>query len=289
MTLLFLSLLALFGAIALGQLLWAFKASPTERDSSSDHHQLLNWYQTQLQELTRQRQQQEISARLYEQNTLALQRELLQTTASTKPMTATPLITTPYAWLLALCLLAASMGLYWSQESASQLINHYQSARKTAQAEQFLTTLGGTNKVIAALQAQLTTHPDDPRGWYLLGRLYFSANQFPAAIKALQRANTLLPQQTDTELSLAEAYTLNHQADNALAAEQLLQQILQREPQNPGALNLQALIAYQAHRYQQAIDIWQKLWVQVPPNSDTAKALASAIDKARTDQRRATP
>ena len=284
MTLLFATLLGGFCLLALGQIILAFKSAPaTPIDSTDSTISLQKWYQQQADELVHQAEHHEIKPSLYHQNLLALKRELLN--AQPSKVHAKPTITLPFGLSLALGLfvVALSAGFYWQQGSAQQLIKTYQSAQKTAQAEQFLQTMGGKQAIKAKLHAQLKRHPTDAQGWYLLGRLYFNDGEYAPAIAALNHANTLKPNNSETELTLAEALTLSQQQPSR--AQQLLDDLLKREPENPGALNLNALIAYQNHHYQRAIDLWQHLWEQIPPNSETAKALQSAIQKAQHDEK----
>ena len=279
MTLLFATLLTVFCLLALGQIILAFQRTPaTPVDSTT---LLQNWYQQQADELAMQAKLHEIKPSLYHQNLLALKRELLNAQPSLAYAKAPT--TLPFRLIVPLGLLvvALSAGFYWQQGTAQQLIKTYQSAQITEQAEQFLQTMGGKQAIIAKLQAQLKRYPTDAQGWYLLGRLYFNDGEYGPAIAALNHANTLKPKQSETELTLAEALTLSQQQPSV--AQQLLDDLLKREPENPGALNLSALIAYQNHHYQRAIDLWQHLWEQIPPNSETAKALQSAIQKARHD------
>ncbi len=281
MTLLFAAMLSLFCLIALGQLLWSSQR-PTPTLTSSTDLNLRAWYQSASQELNQQLTRAEISQVLYDQNYLALQREYLitQTQAST-PAFATHAHLT-IRLLLSVTLIAASSGFYWQQGSAPALVDFYHAQKTSRQAEAVLNTLGGSHKVITLLQAQLKKHPSDSRAWYLLGRLYFTDNQYSLAIDAFSHANILLPNQRDVQLSLAESCYLSGR--HAAKAAYYLHQVLNLDPNNPGALNLTALIAYQDKHYQHAIDLWQQLLRQVPENSDTAKALLSAIDKARHAQ-----
>lgn len=249
--------------------------------TSLEPNSLNTWYQTQVQELACQRQQQEISQDLYQQNLLALQRELLLSQSPSDPASTTPALAR-YSWLcLALLAVVLSLSFYGYQGSALTLIEHYQTLHKNQQTEQFLKTIGGVDQLENALHSRLQRNPNDAHGWYLLGRLYLHDNQWAKAIAALTDANRLQPNNTDTQLSLAEALYLHHQPQQAQQTKTILQALLRRDPSNPGALNLLALLAYQEQHYQRAIDMWQALWNQMPADSDAAITLQKAIQRAR--------
>jgi cytochrome c-type biogenesis protein CcmH len=280
MIILFITSLLLCSAIVLGQLIYPFYRHQTA-NSIKTTNPLTDWYQTQVQELDFQRHNHEISQELYQQNLVALQRELLLSQSPSQPWAVMQTLPS-YGWaLVALLCTGLSLGFYWQQGSASDLIQHYQTQNANQQAEHYLQTIGGVPQLQNALRQRLQHNPNDAHGWYLLGRLALHDNQWQEAIEAFDRANGLQPNQPNTLLSLAEALYLSHQPQAAQRAKTVLQPLLQRDPSNPGALNLLALFAYQEQHYQRAIDLWQALLNQAPAGSDTASALQKAIGQAR--------
>lgn len=268
----FIGVVALFAVLAVAQISYPLWRHPST-DVIAD---LLPWYQQQQQQLTEQWSQHQISDRLYQQNTLALQRELLNSQSAPVELVP-PLFAKAWVSVVSVTLVCLSLVFYWQQGTVQWL---KPSTKESSQ--QLLQQMGGIQSVMAALQQRLQQHPNDAYGWYLLGRLYVNNNQMPSAIEALTRANRLQPQQSSIELSLAEALYLSHHSIQQQHAKHLLNQLLQRDPNNPGALNLLALLAYQQHDYAKAIELWQKAWAQVPTNSETAQALQRAIKQAQT-------
>ena len=57
--------------------------------------------------------------------------------------------------------------------------------------------------------------------------------------------------------------------------------MLQRNPNQPDAIAMLATDAFEQDDFQQAIDYWQHLLDLIPPQSDEAKAIRRAINKAR--------
>jgi cytochrome c-type biogenesis protein CcmH len=56
---------------------------------------------------------------------------------------------------------------------------------------------------------------------------------------------------------------------------------LKLDPDNAKALGLAANAAFEAKEYQQAIDYWQSLANQVPPNSEVAQTITERITEAK--------
>ena len=133
--------------------------------------------------------------------------------------------------------------------------------------------MGNINEIISRLKKQVFLHPKDAQGWYLLGQLYFSQNQFTNAEAAFNKAEILAPNRKDIFIQKIEAAYLS----NNPKLPELLNQALKNAPDDPSLLNIQALIFYQQKKYDQALNIWQNLLLQAPKNSDAANALEQAI------------
>jgi len=142
--------------------------------------------------------------------------------------------------------------------------------------------MGGEQGVVAKLKQRLQSQPNDAKGWYYLGRIYFSQNNFSAAASAFNRANQLQPDDESLLVQLAESSYLSHDTKLQQEAKTELQKALKLNPQDPAALNLSALMLYHENKYQAAINIWQNLLAIAPEGSDTANALQAAIAQANT-------
>lgn len=108
---------------------------------------------------------------------------------------------------------------------------------------------GSIANIISALKEKIQHDPNNPQGWYLLGKLYLSQQQFLLAAKSLQKANILLPNDPKIMQSYNES------------------------------LNLLALDAYQQKHFAQAISYWLTLRKNFAAGSDAYKAITSIIDK----------
>jgi len=123
---------------------------------------------------------------------------------------------------------------------------------------------------------------EDSTGWYLLGRLYSSIENFDQAAYAFDRANRLDP--NDPQIMIQYALALYFTNGNTLNAEgkALLDQILTSEPNQPDALNLLAVDAYQREDYETAIAYWRQLLAMFFADQQAQQALMTSISQAQS-------
>ncbi len=141
--------------------------------------------------------------------------------------------------------------------------------------------LGSPQQVILQLQQHLKQYPQSAEGWYLLGRLYASQQQFNNANIAFAHAYQLAPHNVDVLFNYAQALSLQNNDHITNQAAKLLQEILILQPDNDAARNLLAIYAYQQQNYQSAINLWEKVLSHSSLNSADAQALVKAIAKAQ--------
>lgn len=139
------------------------------------------------------------------------------------------------ALLIILPIIAYTM--YW-QLGAYQQMRAVAIAKQNAQAAQVLRKeLGTPDNVIALLKQRLAQDPNSARGWFLLGRLYASQQNFDLAAQAFAKADQLQPNDPATLFQYAQALYLTQHSLQGKPTE-LLQQLLKLQPQNDRAKNL---------------------------------------------------
>ena len=164
---------------------------------------------------------------------------------------------------------------YWGSWSAWNTYEIKQ--EKLKQAKQFLATIKSPTELIEKLKTQLIHDPDNANGWYLLARMYANQNSFSDAKKAIKRAYKLNP----AELKLALYYVdilmqmNNQQFDRK--AQHIVNAILIKNPNQPDALAMQAIDAFNRKNYELAEKNWLLLLKLVPDNSKEARALKKAL------------
>lgn len=174
--------------------------------------------------------------------------------------------------LLAIPALALSLYLKWG---ASQALAQQAAIQKT------MAEFKSPDQLIEKMQAILKKRPNSTRGWFLLGRLYFSLGKFQDAANAFAKAHALEPKDTAITLQYAQALFFSGNGAAKTQAVQLAKQVLTVEAKSEAAINLLALTAYQQGHYQAAIDYWQQLLVNYAPDSNEANTLREAITKAQ--------
>lgn len=178
-------------------------------------------------------------------------------------------------------LIAGSSFGYWQWGSQQKWVDFLKQQDMQQRAQAVMASLSGPQELIDKLKNHLQYQPDSARGWYLLGRLYASQNQWNHAYQSFSKARKL-----DSE---DEAITVNyaiglwqtlHQKFTP-DVRQLFQLILKKNPNQPDALSMLAMDAYQQHDYHQAIDYWSALLLLVPQDSSESKVIRKAILKSR--------
>lgn len=140
----------------------------------------------------------------------------------------------------------------------------------------------GMDQAVAGLVAKLEKSPDDATGWALLGRAYQSMQRFAEARDALKRAHDLLPEDNNLLVEYAQALALSGPEQRIEGESRtLLDRALAADPANQRALWLLGISEYQAQRYPQAIDAWNRVLAQLPAGSNVAQSIQDRIADAR--------
>ncbi len=184
--------------------------------------------------------------------------------------------------IFALVLLVMPLLGYYYWGAGFEWRGYQQELAKQEQVKALLKTVQGSPQaLITKLKARLAQQPESARGWYLLGRLYASQEDWQQAYSAYAKAYQLDPMNEGTAISYAQSlWQLNHQQfnDNIRG---LFQSVLHKNANQPDALAMLAMDAFLGHAYKQAIDYWQRLLNILPPQSEDALAIRKAIAKAQ--------
>ena len=136
-------------------------------------------------------------------------------------------------------------------------------------------------ELVGKLAAKLAQEPNNPEGWVMLGRSYMALNQYPKAIEAFDRATQLDSENVALLLAYAEAIAGSSGNNFTGQAAVLVDKAYSLEPENPNALWMSGIAAYQRGDYASALDRWVKVQGMLTPQSSELEAVSSAIDDAR--------
>lgn len=135
---------------------------------------------------------------------------------------------------------------------------------------------------IGSLRAKLDKNPNDADGWLLLGRAYESMGRNADGRQALEKAYALTKDRPAIEIAYAEALALNSPERRIDGKPlEMIRHALQVEPNNQDGLWLLGMSDYQQGRYAEAIASWEKIRVQLGPDSDVLQSVTGMIADAR--------
>ncbi|STX50874.1 cytochrome c type biogenesis protein CcmH [Legionella busanensis] len=185
-------------------------------------------------------------------------------------------------FIICLALIISFAYYRWGAFSAWQQYKQNELAEQRAKT--LLDKIKSPEELIAKLKNHLDDTPASARGWFLLGRLYSSQGEWTAAGDAFAKAHHLNPQDEAVTIYYANSlWQLNHQQFNQ-DIRVLFKQLLQHNPNQPDALAMLALDAYESKKYNEAVNYWQQLLKLASPDSEEASALRKAIAKALAQQ-----
>lgn len=176
---------------------------------------------------------------------------------------------------------AAVIAAYWQWGSGQVWVEHVREIKRQQQVRDMMKSIHGPEDLITRLQAVLRQQPDSARGWYLLGRVYASQQQWQQADQAFSKAWKLKPDDDLITVNYARnLWELNHQQLND-NSRHLLLDVLGRNAKQPDALAMLAMDAFENHHDRQAIDYWQQLLAILDSRSDEASSIRKAIARAQ--------
>jgi len=135
--------------------------------------------------------------------------------------------------------------------------------------------------MVAKLAERLKTTPDDVQGWTMLARSYTVLGRFGEAIPAYARAAELEPNNAGLLADYADAVAAPQQTANNPQSTALIERALKADPRHFKALALAGSAAFDRGDYAVAISQWQKIAVQLPPDSELAPRVQAMIADAR--------
>jgi cytochrome c-type biogenesis protein CcmH len=255
--------------------------------ATADERKLANIaiYRDQLSELEADLRNGIVSQEQYPQDRDEIERRLLEDTAGASSTTSkgakVPPASRSTAYAIAFGLPLAAVIFYFQVGNPESIT---QTPRPVAVPPS--ATGGRTQEQIeanvAALAKRLQANPNDAQGWTMLARSYNSMERFGEAAGAYAKATELQPNDADlwAEYAFATAMASNQSMDGRPM--ELVNQALKVDPDNAKALQLAGSAAFQAKDYAKAIDYWQRVLKQVPPDTATAQAIQERIDEAKS-------
>lgn len=139
----------------------------------------------------------------------------------------------------------------------------------------------GVEKMVAEFAVKMEKDPSNLKGWAMLARSYRILGRNEDAAKAYARAGNFID--SDPQLLADYADVLATNANGSFIGKplQLINQALKLDPNNLMALWLSGTASYNSNNYKAAVQAWERLAKQIPPDTDEARAIQGSIAEAR--------
>lgn len=246
----------------------------------------IQFYQRRLAELAHDERQGIISARARHRHVDELQLALLADNPVMPPMA--PRATNLWVLLPGIVGLAAvTLGCYaWTGSLVQvwrwqQTVDQLPDLRARLLAHDRQLTPPELANFAVGLRASLEHHPADRDDWLILGRIGVMTKNDAMATQAYERAWRLAPHDQAILLDYAAALTQSSDPGDNLTGNQLLNTLLQRQPNNIAALSLFAISQYQQNNFAEAIILWQRLLSLLPAADVHVAVINRSIAQAR--------
>jgi cytochrome c-type biogenesis protein CcmH len=244
-------------------------------------------YRDQLSELEADLRNGIVSEEQYAQDREEIKRRLLEDTAtvtSKEKATTTPAGARSTAYALGLGLPALAIVLYSIVGNPKAITNEAAPTFPTNATQPAAPPERTQEQIeanVAKLAERLKSNPSDAQGWTMLARSYSSMEKFGEAAGAYAKATELTPK--DADLWAEYAFASAMAAGRSLQGKpmELINRALKVDPENAKALQLAGSAAFEAKDYQKAVDYWQRVLKQVPPDSEVGRTIASRINEAK--------
>ena len=115
----------------------------------------------------------------------------------------------------------------------------------------------------------------------MLARSYRILGRNAEAANAYARAGSFIESDPQLLADYADVLAANANGNFAGKPQQLINKALALDPNNLLALWLSGTAAFNAQNYKSAVQSWEKLAKQLPPETDEARAIAASIAEAR--------
>ncbi|WP_456407478.1 c-type cytochrome biogenesis protein CcmI [Thiolapillus sp.] len=136
-------------------------------------------------------------------------------------------------------------------------------------------------ELLTGLEERLEQAPEDPEGWFMLGRVYQSMNRYEDAVKAYEKLAELTDNHPQALIALADSLAMVQGGKLSGRPYELVRQALDQEPEDPTALWLAGQGAMEAADYQNAIYYWRQAEAGLADKPEYVQELRTLIDQAK--------
>lgn len=157
---------------------------------------------------------------------------------------------------------------------------HYGASDKVELTREFSQPPVSMEDMTRRLERAAAAQPDSPEGLYFLGRAYMAQDRSADAAKVFERTVALAGRQPELLGQWAQAQYFADNKQWSPKVQALTDEALKLDPKEVTSLGLLGIAAFESQRYQEAIDYWNRLLAQLPPEDNSRVALQGGIDRA---------
>ncbi|WP_336342406.1 c-type cytochrome biogenesis protein CcmI [Pseudomonas atacamensis] len=157
---------------------------------------------------------------------------------------------------------------------------HFGAADKVELTREFAQAPQSMEEMTQRLERAVAAQPDSAEGLYFLGRTYMAQDRPADAAKMFQRAANLSGRQPELLGQWAQAQYFADGKKWSEKIQKLTDEALKADPKEVTSLGLLGIAAFEGERYQEAIDYWNRLLAQLPPDDNSRAALQGGIERA---------
>ncbi|MBH3427713.1 c-type cytochrome biogenesis protein CcmI [Pseudomonas alkylphenolica] len=227
-------------------------------------------YQERVAELTAQQAAGVLDADQLAKGRDEAARELLDDTENAEPQRLGRL-GKPLPLLAAVLVPLMGLGLYL----------HFGASEQVELTREFAEAPHSMQDMTARLERAVEAQPDSAEGLYFLGRAYMAQERPADAAKVFERAAKLAERQPELLGQWAQALYFANGKQWTEQLQALTDEALKADPNEVTSLGLLGIAAFESEHYQQAVDYWNRLLVQLPEGDASRSALQGGIERAQ--------
>jgi cytochrome c-type biogenesis protein CcmH len=253
-----------------------------EEIKSNQREQNLQLAKEKLEELEREKSLGNLDDDTYNQAREELEAGLLEDTEKEDSVaTVQPASAKAAAFIVAVLVPVLSVGLYMKLGSPQYLD---MTGEPGAQSPHAMNAGGKTPtmaELLVGLEDKVKQNPDDPEGWFMLGRVYQSMDRYEDAVKAYEELTKLTDNHPQALIALADSLAMVQGGKLSGRPYELVRQALDKSPDDPTALWLAGQGAMESADYQNAVYYWRQAEAGLAEKQDYVQELRVLIRNAK--------
>ena len=176
--------------------------------------------------------------------------------------------------VIGLCVFIAvlSVGFYWFLGDATRIAE---------QNTQQPMTQESVEKMVSEFAVKMERDPSNLEGWVMLARSYRILGRNEDAAKAYERAGNFIDSDPQLLADYADVLAANANGNFTGKPLKLINQALKLDPNNLMALWLSGTASYTTGNYKAAVQAWEKVAQQLPPETEESRSIQASIADAR--------